>query len=90
MKLRMETGNFNVVIDTTKPETAKAYLPKGLTAEDFVGLVVTMVTNTGTSVGAIFAAAEATNNPGKISCIGASGSGFVYDIETGVLTPAGA
>jgi len=95
MRLRRETGDFNLVFDWTKEQYA-CQIRKGLNAEDLVGAIVTHIDkasdNSPTITAAVPIIRAAKNDTGTtitgFVCASADGSlkAVVYDPETGVAT----
>lgn len=75
MKLRMETGNFNIVLD----ENDQCYLPKGLSQEDLLGAVVAG----GGSIEAIISVS--LSSEASFACE-TKGKTYMYDPETGLFS----
>lgn len=75
MKLRMETGNFNIVLD----ENSAGYAPKGLTPVDFLGAMVTLNDGTVTLV----TVANESNDVVYLTC--ANAAALDYNPSTGAI-----
>lgn len=95
MRLRRETGDFNLVFDWTK-EQYECQIRKGLNAEDLVGAIVTLITKDSDSLPPTTAVVpvirvEKNDNFETITCrVCAGGDGslqaVVYDPETGIVS----
>lgn len=94
MRLRRETGDFNLVFDWTK-EQYKCQIRKGLNTEDLVGAIVTHIAKNSDDSPAIAAVApvicaEKMDNDTTIQCRLFVSDGVLliatYDPETGVVT----
>ena len=95
MRLRRETGDFNLVFDWTK-EQYECQIRKGLSAEDLVDAIVTHITKDDsddspaiTAVAPVICA-EKMDNDTTIQCRLFVSDGVLliatYDPETGVVT----
>ena len=95
MRLRRETGDFNLVFDWTK-EQYECQIRKGLAAEDLIGAIVTHITKDSddyspaiTAVAPVICA-EKMDNDTTIQCRLFVSDGILrivtYDPETGVAS----
>ena len=87
MKLRLETGNFKITGTATYDNESQTVtiddLPKGLSAEDFIGCVAYMDANGEEGLSAITDAWKTSEN---VVAFVVMGSQMIYDRLTGKVT----